>query len=70
MSLVVRAPPQAILRSAVSVGCRVRLVAAQFRGSANDVGASLTRALEGIQHGLDGSDPHPEPNDTELARVR
>ena len=46
------------------------LVAAHFRGRTNDIGVALTRALEGIQHGLDGTDPHPEPNDTELSRVR
>lgn len=33
------------------------LVAAQFRGRANDIANALTRALDGIRDGLESTDP-------------
>ena len=33
------------------------LVAAQFRGRANDTASALTRALDGIRSGLESTDP-------------
>lgn len=44
-------------------------VAAHLRGRTNDIGASLTRAIEGIQRGLSDTDLHPE-DDTDRPRAR